>query len=91
MYNPATGAVSAQVRLAGAADLDAAVATASAAWPAWRDASIAKRQTVLFAFRELLTPVAAVGAALLLAAVVLTTIGSPAAHPRDTMEPELHP
>ena len=42
-------------------------------------------------FRELLTPVAAVGAALLLAAVVLTTIGSPAAHPRDTMEPELHP
>ncbi|WP_242086217.1 CoA-acylating methylmalonate-semialdehyde dehydrogenase [Microbacterium lacticum] len=54
VYNPATGAVSAQVRLAGAADLDAAVATASAAWPAWRDASIAKRQTVLFAFRELL-------------------------------------
>ena len=42
-------------------------------------------------FAEWLTPVAAVGAALLLAAVVLTTLGSATALPRDTMEPELHP
>lgn len=42
-------------------------------------------------FAEWLTPVGAVGAALLLAAVVLTTLGSGAAVPRDTMEPELHP
>lgn len=42
-------------------------------------------------FAEWLPPVGAVGAALLLAAVVLTTLGSGAAVPRDTMEPELHP
>jgi len=42
-------------------------------------------------FREWLTPVAALGAGLLLAAVVLTTIGPRSGVPRDTMEPELHP
>ncbi|ALJ21548.1 CoA-acylating methylmalonate-semialdehyde dehydrogenase [Microbacterium sp. No. 7] len=52
--NPATGRVTAAVRLAGASDVDAAVAATSAAWPAWRDASIARRQSVVFAFRELL-------------------------------------
>jgi malonate-semialdehyde dehydrogenase (acetylating)/methylmalonate-semialdehyde dehydrogenase len=34
--------------------LDQAVAAAAAAFPAWRDASLAKRQQVMFAFRELL-------------------------------------
>ena len=42
------------MRLASTADVDDAVASATAAWAQWRDASIAKRQTVLFAFRELL-------------------------------------
>ena len=42
-------------------------------------------------FREWLTPPAALGAALLLSAVVLTTLGPRSAVPRDTMEPELHP
>lgn len=42
-------------------------------------------------FAEWLTPLAALGAALLLAAVVLTTLGSATAGPRVTMEPELHP
>ncbi len=42
-------------------------------------------------FAEWLTPLAALGAALLLAAVVLTTLGSGTSVPRDTMEPELHP
>lgn len=54
VYNPATGAVSARVRLASADDVDAAVAAAASAWPAWRDASLATRLKVVFAFRELL-------------------------------------
>ena len=54
VYDPARGAVQRQVRLAGAADVGVAVASAAAAWPAWRDTSIARRQAVLFAFRELL-------------------------------------
>jgi malonate-semialdehyde dehydrogenase (acetylating)/methylmalonate-semialdehyde dehydrogenase len=54
VYNPALGTVQKEVRLASTADVAAAVDSASAAWAGWRDASIAKRQTVLFAFRELL-------------------------------------
>ena len=54
VYNPATGVVSTQVRLASAADVDAAVAAARAAFPAWSQVSLAKRQQVLFRFRELL-------------------------------------
>ena len=53
VFNPATGAVSGKVALASPADVDAAVASAKAALPAWRDASLAKRSRVLFAFREL--------------------------------------
>ena len=54
VYNPAEGTVSREVRLATVADVDTAVQAAKAAFPAWADASLAKRQTVLFAFRELL-------------------------------------
>ena len=54
VYNPATGAVQRLVSLASAADVDTVVASAQAAYPAWRDASIAKRQGVMFTFRELL-------------------------------------
>ena len=52
--NPATGEVSAQLALASEDDVQAAVAAASAAFPGWRDTSLARRVQVLFAFRELL-------------------------------------
>ncbi len=54
VYDPARGVVTANVVLADADDVDRAVASAKAAFPAWRDTSLAKRQTVLFRFRELL-------------------------------------
>jgi malonate-semialdehyde dehydrogenase (acetylating)/methylmalonate-semialdehyde dehydrogenase len=54
VYDPALGIRSKNVALADAAELDAAVAAAKSAFPAWRDTSMAKRQQVLFAFRELL-------------------------------------
>src|SRR5918994_4237763 len=52
--NPATGEVSAQVAFAGEDDVQAVDASAAAAFPQWRDTSLAKRTQVLFAFRELL-------------------------------------
>jgi malonate-semialdehyde dehydrogenase (acetylating)/methylmalonate-semialdehyde dehydrogenase len=52
--DPATGQVTARVALATAQDVAAAVAGAKAAFPGWRDASLARRTQVLFAFRELL-------------------------------------
>lgn len=52
--NPATGKVTGQVALASVAESNAAVAAAKAAFPAWRDTSLARRTQVLFAFRELL-------------------------------------
>lgn len=52
--NPATGKVTAQVALASTEDSNAAIAAAKAAFPAWRDTSLARRSQVLFAFRELL-------------------------------------
>ncbi|MCF8547771.1 MAG: CoA-acylating methylmalonate-semialdehyde dehydrogenase [Pontimonas sp.] len=54
VYDPALGIISKEVALASAADLDNAVAVANAAFPAWRDLSVAKRQSVMFRFRELL-------------------------------------
>jgi malonate-semialdehyde dehydrogenase (acetylating)/methylmalonate-semialdehyde dehydrogenase len=53
VYDPARGVVQREVRLASPADVDAAVAAAKAAFPAWSDASWNKRQGVLFAFREI--------------------------------------
>ena len=52
--NPATGEVTAQLALASEEDVNAVVEAAAAAFPAWRDMSLAKRTEVLFAFRELL-------------------------------------
>ncbi|MBI5735657.1 MAG: aldehyde dehydrogenase family protein, partial [Mycolicibacterium neoaurum] len=52
--NPATGQVTGQVALGSTADAQAVIAAAAAAFPAWRDASLAKRTQVLFRFRELL-------------------------------------
>ncbi|MEU0519715.1 CoA-acylating methylmalonate-semialdehyde dehydrogenase [Streptosporangium sp. NPDC006007] len=54
IFNPATGEVAGQVQLASVAEVDAAVASAVAAYPAWRDSSLVKRSQVLFRFRELM-------------------------------------
>ncbi len=54
VYNPATGAVAKNVRLASTPDVGTAVAAALSAFPGWRDTSQAKRQNVMFRFRELL-------------------------------------
>ena len=52
--NPATGEVSGQVALASVEDARAVIDAAAAAFPSWRDTSLAKRTQILFAFRELL-------------------------------------
>ena len=52
--NPATGEVTGNVALADVADARAVIDSARAAFPEWRDTSLAKRTSVLFAFRELL-------------------------------------
>ena len=54
VYNPALGRVVSEVGLASADEVSEAIATAKAAFPAWRDLSIAKRQAVMFRFRELI-------------------------------------
>ncbi|WP_336366137.1 CoA-acylating methylmalonate-semialdehyde dehydrogenase [Marinobacter sp. C2H3] len=54
VYNPATGAETGQVALANRADVDAAVAAAKAAFPAWADTPPIRRARVLFKFLELL-------------------------------------
>ncbi len=51
--NPATGAVTGQVPLANAADVDAAVAAAQAAFPKWSDTPPIRRARVMFKFLEL--------------------------------------
>jgi len=52
--NPATGEVTGQVALASVEDARAVIDSAAAAFPDWRDTSLAKRTQVLFKFRELL-------------------------------------
>jgi len=54
IYNPASGQVSGTVDYAGPAEVDAAVAAATAALPGWRGTSLVRRSAVMFAFRELL-------------------------------------
>ena len=53
VYNPATGERQAEVLLAEAADVDAAVAAARAGFEAWREVSVVRRARVMFAFRDL--------------------------------------
>ena len=53
VFNPATGAQTGTVALASSDEVDAAVATAQAAFEQWRFASIAKRTEAMFAFRNL--------------------------------------
>lgn len=52
--NPATGQVTGEVALASVEDARAVIDAAAAAFPQWRDTSLAKRTQVLFKFRELL-------------------------------------
>jgi malonate-semialdehyde dehydrogenase (acetylating)/methylmalonate-semialdehyde dehydrogenase len=53
VYDPSTGRVIARVPRGGAAEVDAAVAAARAAFPAWRDTPLIARSQVFFAYREL--------------------------------------
>ncbi len=53
VYNPATGAVTGELRLANKADLDTTVAAARKAAESWGDFSLSRRTNVLFKFREL--------------------------------------
>ena len=52
--NPATGEVTGEVALGSVEDARAVIDAAAAAFPAWRDTSLAKRTQILFNFRELL-------------------------------------
>ncbi|MDE3010367.1 MAG: CoA-acylating methylmalonate-semialdehyde dehydrogenase [Pseudomonadota bacterium] len=54
VYNPATGAVAREVALGSAADVQAAVAAAKAAFPAWADTPPIRRARIMFRFLELL-------------------------------------
>jgi malonate-semialdehyde dehydrogenase (acetylating)/methylmalonate-semialdehyde dehydrogenase len=53
VYNPATGERSGVVDMASVDEVDAAVAGAKAAFPAWRGTSLSRRAEVLFRMREL--------------------------------------
>jgi malonate-semialdehyde dehydrogenase (acetylating)/methylmalonate-semialdehyde dehydrogenase len=53
VYNPATGEVQARVSLASKAEVDAAVAAATAAFPAWSQTPPLQRARVLFRFKAL--------------------------------------
>jgi malonate-semialdehyde dehydrogenase (acetylating)/methylmalonate-semialdehyde dehydrogenase len=54
VWNPATGERQAEVPLASAAEVDAAVRAAKDAFEAWSQSSLSQRTKVLFKFRELI-------------------------------------
>jgi len=54
VFNPATGAVTGRVILANTQDVNNAVASAKAAFPAWADTPPLRRARVMFKFLELL-------------------------------------
>jgi malonate-semialdehyde dehydrogenase (acetylating)/methylmalonate-semialdehyde dehydrogenase len=54
VFNPASGAVTGRAALANGAEVDAAVAAAKAAFPAWSDTPPIRRARVLFKFLELM-------------------------------------
>jgi malonate-semialdehyde dehydrogenase (acetylating) / methylmalonate-semialdehyde dehydrogenase len=58
VYNPATGQQSAEVVLGSREDVEAAIAAAREAFPAWSQTSVSRRSKVLFAFREVLNQAA---------------------------------
>jgi malonate-semialdehyde dehydrogenase (acetylating)/methylmalonate-semialdehyde dehydrogenase len=53
VYDPATGAMTREVDFASAAEVDAAVAAAKAAFPGWRATSLSKRTEIMFRIRNL--------------------------------------
>jgi malonate-semialdehyde dehydrogenase (acetylating)/methylmalonate-semialdehyde dehydrogenase len=53
VYDPATGQEARRVDFATAGEVDAAVAAAKAAFPAWRATSISKRTEIMFRIRNL--------------------------------------
>lgn len=54
IYNPSTGQVNTQVLLASHDTVEQAIASAKAAFPAWRETPPAKRAKVMFKFKQLL-------------------------------------
>jgi len=54
VWNPATGEPHAQVNFASAEDVDAAVASAKAAFPGWRATPLSRRSEILFRLRNLI-------------------------------------
>ena len=54
VYNPATGAVARHVALADAATVEAAIAAAARAYPAWRETPPQKRARIMYRFKQLL-------------------------------------
>jgi len=53
VYNPATGELAREVDFASVEEVDAAVAAATAAFPAWRATSLSRRTEILFRIRNL--------------------------------------
>ncbi len=53
VFDPATGQQQASVDFASVAEVDAAVAVAKAAFPAWRSTNLSRRAEVMFHMREL--------------------------------------
>jgi malonate-semialdehyde dehydrogenase (acetylating)/methylmalonate-semialdehyde dehydrogenase len=53
VFNPATGGQTGVLSLASAQEVDAAVASAQAAFDEWRHVSVARRTSLMFAFRNL--------------------------------------
>ena len=54
VFNPAKGVATKLVSLADSPTIASAIASAKSAFPAWRDLSLARRQEIIFNFRELL-------------------------------------
>ena len=54
VYNPATGEQAGEVDFADVAEVDAAVAAAKEAFPAWRAVSLSRRAELMFCVRQLL-------------------------------------
>src|SRR6185437_11057914 len=54
VFDPASGEVTGKVAMANAAEVEKAVATAAAAWPAWANTPPLRRARVMFKLRDLL-------------------------------------
>jgi len=54
VYNPATGKVIAEVPISNEADLNDAIATATAAFESWKEVAVPRRARILFKYQQLL-------------------------------------